>query len=55
MKVKRLKELLKNVSDDTEVCFMFGLNEKYENKENGKWFNGVIYGYKLLYWKTKWR
>ena len=36
MKVKRLKELIKNVSDDTEVCFMFGLNEKYENKENGK-------------------
>ena len=35
MKVKRLKKLIKNVSDDTEVYFMFGLNDKYEDKENG--------------------
>lgn len=35
MKIKRLKELIKNVSDDTEVYFMFGLNDKYKDKENG--------------------
>ena len=35
MKVKRLKELIENVSDDTDVRFMFGLNDKYEDKENG--------------------
>ena len=35
MKVKRLKELIKNVSDDIEVYFMFGLNDQYEDKENG--------------------
>ncbi len=35
MKIKRLKELIKNIPDDTEVYFMFGLNDKYEDKENG--------------------
>ena len=35
MTVKRLKELIKNVSDDTEVYFMFGLNDKYKDKESG--------------------
>lgn len=35
MKIKRLKELIKNVSDDVDVYFMFGLNDKYEDKENG--------------------
>ena len=35
MKVKRLKELIGNVSDDTEIYFMFGLNDKYKDKENG--------------------
>lgn len=35
MKIKRLKELIKNVSDDADVYFMFGLNDEYEDKENG--------------------
>lgn len=35
MTIKRLKELIKNVSDDTEVYFMFGLNDEYKDKENG--------------------
>ena len=35
MTVKRLKELIGNVSDDTELYFMLGLNDKYEDKENG--------------------
>ena len=35
MKIKRLKELIKNVPDDVDVYFMFGLNDKYEDKENG--------------------
>ena len=35
MKIKRLKELIKNISDDVDVYFMFGLNDKYEDKENG--------------------
>ena len=35
MTVKRFKELTKNVSDDTEMYFMFGLNDKYKDKENG--------------------
>ena len=35
MTVKRLKELIKNVSDDTEVSFMFCLNDEYKDKENG--------------------
>lgn len=35
MKIKRLKELIKNVSDDVDVYFMFGLNDEYEDKENG--------------------
>lgn len=35
MTVKRLKELIGNVSDDTEVYFVLGLNDKYEDKENG--------------------
>lgn len=35
MKIKRLKELIENIPDDTEVYFMFGLNDKYEDKENG--------------------
>lgn len=35
MTVKRLKELIGNVSDDTEVYFMLGLNDKYEDKGNG--------------------
>lgn len=35
MTVKRFKELTKNVSDDTEIYFMFGLNDKYKDKENG--------------------
>ena len=35
MTVKRFKELIKNVSDDTEIYFMFGLNDKYKDKENG--------------------
>ena len=34
MTIKRLKELIKNVSDDTEVYFMFGLNDEYKDKEN---------------------
>ena len=29
MKVKRLKELIGNVSDNTDVYFMFGLNDEY--------------------------
>ena len=35
MKIKRLKELIENIPDDTEVYFMFGLNDEYEDKENG--------------------
>lgn len=35
MKIKRLKELIKNISDDVDVYFMFGLNDEYEDKENG--------------------
>ena len=35
MKIKRLKELIKNIPDDVNVYFMFGINDKYENKENG--------------------
>lgn len=35
MKIKRLKELIENVPDSTDVYFMFGLNDEYENKENG--------------------
>ena len=35
MKIKRLKELIKNVPNDVDVYFMFGLNDKYEDKENG--------------------
>ena len=35
MTIKRLKELIENIPDDTEVYFMFGLNDKYEDKENG--------------------
>ena len=35
MKIKRLKELIKNIPDDVDVHFMFGLNDKYEDKENG--------------------
>lgn len=35
MKIKRLKELIENIPDDTDVYFMFGLNDEYENKENG--------------------
>ncbi len=35
MKIKRLKELIKNIPDDVDVYFMFGLNDKYEDKENG--------------------
>lgn len=33
MKIKRLKELTKNIPDDVDVYFMFGLNDK--DKENG--------------------
>ena len=35
MKIKRLKELIKNIPDDVDVYFMFGLNDEYEDKENG--------------------
>jgi hypothetical protein len=35
MKIKRLKELIKTVPDDVDVYFMFGLNDEYEDKENG--------------------
>lgn len=35
MKIKRLKELIENIPDDVDVYFMFGLNDKYEDKENG--------------------
>ena len=35
MTIKRLKELIENMPDDTEIYFMFGLNDKYKNKENG--------------------
>ena len=35
MKVKRLKELIENVSDDIDVRFMFGLNDECKDKENG--------------------
>lgn len=35
MTVKRLKELVKNIPDNVDVYFMFGLNDKYEDKENG--------------------
>lgn len=35
MKIKRLKELIKNIPDNVDVYFMFGLNDEYEDKENG--------------------
>lgn len=35
MNIKRLKELIKGIPDDVDVYFMFGLNDKYEDKENG--------------------
>ena len=35
MKIKRLKELIENIPDNVDVYFMFCLNDKYEDKENG--------------------
>ena len=35
MKIKGLKELIENIPDNVDVYFMFGLNDKYEDKENG--------------------
>lgn len=35
MNIKRFKELIENIPDDVDVYFMFGLNDKYEDKENG--------------------
>ena len=32
--MKRLKELVKNIPDNVDVYFMFGLNDKYKDKEN---------------------
>jgi UDP-N-acetylglucosamine pyrophosphorylase len=36
VKIKRLKKLIKYISDDVDVYFMFGINDKYEDKENGE-------------------
>lgn len=35
MKIEKLKELIKNIPNDIDVYFMFGLNDKYDDKENG--------------------
>ena len=35
MKIEKLKELIKNIPNDVDVYFMFGLNDKYDDKENG--------------------
>lgn len=35
MKIEKLRELIKSIPDDTDVYFMFGIDDKYEDKENG--------------------
>lgn len=35
MTIKRLKELIKEIPDCTDIYFMFGLNDQYKDKENG--------------------
>ena len=34
IKIEKLKELIKNIPNDVDVYFMFGLNDKYDDKEN---------------------
>ena len=35
MKIEKLKELIKDIPNDVDVYFMFGLNDKYDDKEKG--------------------